>query len=79
MPVRVILFKQEGFYEDPIGIKPKFINDIFEFDLKENILKSGNLRAGINKYLVKFLQKVSSGKMCEDKDPIWTMGVEHID
>jgi len=79
MPARVILFKQEGFYADPVGDKLKLIEDIFEFDPKVHILKSGKLSAEINNYLVKFLQKVSSGKVKGQKVPIWTMAIEHID
>lgn len=77
MSVRIVILKQESFYEEPIGTKPKLVEDIIEFKFQNHILKSGKLSSVVQNFLVKYFKKVSFGKI--DENEIYTIAVEHVD
>jgi len=77
MSVRIVVFKQESWFEEPAGDKPKLVEDIIEFEPQDFILKSGKLSSVVQNFLVKYFKKVSSGKI--DENEIYTMAIEHVD
>jgi len=77
MGIRIVVFKQGKHNEEPIGTKPKLVQDIIEFEPQDHILKNGNFRSFIRSFLIENFEKVSSGKI--DENEIYTMAIEHVD
>ena len=78
MPVRLMLFKEESYFKEPVGEKGQFIEKIIQFNPDEHVLKSGKLDSFINDYLVSWLRRVDFG-VSGTEDSIFTISVEHVD